>query len=63
MKADPTIVNMAFKEAMGKVPFSTKGMFDNYLKARGDTLNAITDMFGSALDLTSTLVSEKDKAF
>ena len=63
MKADPTIVNMAFKEAMAKVPFSTEGMFDNYLKARGDTLNAITDMFGSALDLTSTLVSEKDKAF
>ena len=62
IKADPTIVNMAYKEAMSKVPFSTEGMFDSYLETRGDMLEALSGSIGTALETTATLVSKKNEA-
>ena len=57
-KADSTLVAAALKHGEAKGPFSTKGMFDSYIKQRGKTMQSFNDMVKGAFDAAETATKE-----
>ena len=57
-KMDPTFYKMAFDEARSRGPIDESSFYQNYLMQRGQTMDAFTNMIGTAVEASSKLFTE-----
>ena len=55
---DPTFYKMAFDEARSRGPIDESSFYQNYLMQRGQTMDAFTNMIGTAVEASSKLFTE-----